>query len=137
MRKRFDVRQQHLGRDFPLFRQDGNLLGHVLKLPDITGPRELHKQLLRIVGQSHTRHFIFFSEIGSELAEEHRDVGLAFTQRGNIDRDSVQAVIKILSEPTVFNGLRQIDIRSGNNPHIGLQHLRRAHLNKLPSLENP
>ncbi len=70
------------------------------------------------------------------------DIGFAFAQGGNSDRDHAQAVIQVFAELAFFNFFGQLLVRRGNNTHIHfrvtritdpahfsfLEHTQQAHL---------
>ena len=44
----------------------------------------------------------------------------------------VQPIIEVFPELAPGNRMHEIDIRCRHHPHIGLEHLRRAHADELP-----
>ena len=48
------------------------------------------------------------------------NVGDMFSQGGHLDLDDEQAVVKVLAEGPLGNGLLEIPVRGGNHPHISI-----------------
>lgn len=62
--------------------------------------------------------------------------GLSF-QRREVDLEDREAVEEVLPEVAARDGGLEVAVRGGDEPHVGLQHLRSAETLELPRLEDP
>ena len=58
-------------------------------------------------------------DVGGERVGERRDVLRALAQRRHADRQHVQAVVQVLAEALLLDGLQQIDVGRGDDAHVG------------------
>src|SRR5207247_2503486 len=61
-----------------------------------------------------------------EVCHEERDVLPPLAERREMDRDHVQAIEEVLSEHPVSDGLRDLAVRRGDQPHVDLDVARVA-----------
>ena len=65
------------------------------------------------------------------------DVLLAITQGGHDDGNGTETVVKVLPEFPGAYGLQDVNVRGGNDPHIGLQNGRRTDTDEFTGLQHP
>ena len=70
------------------------------------------------------------------MLREQRDVAGAIPQRGQSDREDVQAVVEILAQPALGDGLRRVAIAGRDDAHVGLHRLVAADAQDLAGLEH-
>ena len=81
------------GSDLPVCFNDGYLLGDVLQLAHVTGPRISQQFFLGILRQLNSGHPVFLCKVCGKLTEQQEHIVPTFTQRGNLDRYRIQPVI--------------------------------------------
>ena len=69
------------------------------------------------------------------MLNEHRNVIAAITQGRQLHGNDVQTVIEVLSERSLGHHLREVGIRSGDDPHVDLDRLTVADTLELALLE--
>src|SRR5207244_9956604 len=70
-----------------------------------------------------------------EVCHEERDVLPPLAKRREMDRDHVQAIEEVLAEHPVSDGLRDLAVRRGDQPHVDLDVARVADAADLALLD--
>jgi hypothetical protein len=105
----FDHALVHIAR-----RDRRRAFSRVLKLANIAWPRLGLKKLNR----ARRRNEITSAELIEEMPEQKRNVVAALIERGDVDRDSAQAVRKVRSKATVRDKISKSFVRCGNDAKI-------------------
>ena len=84
---------QDSSRDLPIGFNDRYLLGDVLQLTHVSGPRVSQQLFLRILCQLDSRHPVFLCKVCGKLTEQQKYIVTTFTQRRYLDRHRIQPVI--------------------------------------------
>ena len=123
-------------RDSALGFHNGNLFGDILQLAYVAIPRIVHHHTFGFVGEYDGRHPVFLGHIGRELAEQHRYVVLALTQRREVYANLIESVVEVFTETAVAHSFDDIDIRCRHHAHIDLLGRRAAHRDNLAVLKH-
>ena len=83
-----------------------NGLGDVLELAYIAGPAVVAQRYDGVVGECDLAHAVFLREVRGELAEKEIDVVLAVTKCRHADLDGVEAVVQVLAELALADGVQ-------------------------------
>src|SRR2546422_9830792 len=86
-------RQIRRGDDF-IVRHDHESLDEILKLAHVSFPSVIHQVLKRLAVNSLLLDFVFLTEASYEMLDQQRDILATLTQRGQINRDHVDTIIK-------------------------------------------
>src|SRR3569833_3223562 len=103
-----------------------HLFDHNEQLPHVAGPRCRHQQLHRLRREAFDLAPVLLREAVQEMGGEQRDVLAAARERGDLERDDVEAVIQVLAELAVGHGLFEIAMRGGDLAHIDLDRSGRS-----------
>src|SRR5438445_4459933 len=130
LRQRLDA--QHVPRP-----QHDGPLQHVLELADISGPvvsleddHGLRSDAARLLAE-------VLAELLQEVRDEEGDVLATLPERGQLDGDDVEPVVQVLPEDTILDGVLQVAVGGGDEPHVGLHVLGVAHPPDLAGLDRP
>ena len=92
-------------------------LNHISQFAHVAWPFIILKGQDRLVSEARNRALP--TEVRKHPAGQRHYVFPPFPERWQIDVDYIDAIKKILSEPACFDCLSQIDIRGGDQSHIG------------------
>ena len=82
--------------------------------------------MLRLGTELESGHIPFLLQLAQLVLCDQRDVFLAFSQGRQVDPDDVESVEEILAETPLLRHGRQITVRRGDDPRIGMHGLRRT-----------
>ena len=109
---------------------------HVLELADVARPVVPLQQLQRLARDAGHRLVHLLGVLREEVLGEQRDVLAPLAQRRQHDRDDVEAVVQVLAEPALGDGLGQVLVGGGDDPDVGLQFLEAADAAEAPLLQH-
>src|SRR5579863_3776125 len=118
------------------FGQRAGSLNNVLQLADIARPVIVHQNLHRRGRNALYRFAGFSAESRDEKLDKVRNIFLAFTQRSNVDRHDVQAVVKIFAKSALLERRAQVAVGRGDEAHIDLHRTGAAEALELALLQN-
>src|ERR1043165_3927329 len=76
-----------------------------------------------------------FRVLLEEVVNQNRNVFATFAQRRHVDREHVDAVIKVVAETTVSHHRAQVTIRRRNHTHVNAKLVRATDATNLSFLE--
>ena len=79
---------------------------------------------------------VLAGEALQEMVRQQLHIPRAFAKRRHLDREDIQAVVKILAEIAFLDGLQEIAVRRRQHAHIDFDRLVAPHPFKLPLLED-
>src|SRR6266567_3534114 len=109
---------------------------HVLELADITRPRVLLEQAHRLARDGGHLPVVLEAELAEEVLRQHGDLFPPRSQRGNGNRDHVEAIVQVLAELPARHQGGEIPIGGGDQSHVGGDELGPAHAEELPVLDD-
>ena len=92
-----------LRADHILLREQHRTLEHVLKLTDVTRPVVTEQSALGFGIHGHGAAAVAECERAEKMVQEQGDVLSPLTQRRQDERDDIEPIVQILSEPTIAN----------------------------------
>ena len=101
-------------------------LDDVFEFTHIAGPMEIEQQLHGGGRDAANGLAGFASEFFEEEVRESGDVFLVVAERGNIDRDHVEAVVKVLAKRAVLKSGAKIAVCGGDQSYVHFQSFRAA-----------
>ena len=119
--------------DLSVGEQYGPLNG-VLELPDISRPVIGHQQIDCWSGQPHDGSVMPPAVFLDEMIRQKDDVGTAIPQRRHMNREYVETIVEIGSEPTVFHVPLKRTVCRGHHADVGRQDLGPADPLEFPLL---
>ena len=128
--------QQFTGIYLALLTEHGHLFRDVLQLPHVARPLVLQQQLLGLIVQRNLRQMVFLSHLHGKQSEQENDVFASVSEWRHLDRNRVQAIEQILTEPTLTDGLAHVHIRCGHDAHVRLHDLLPAHTDILTRFQH-
>ena len=131
-----EVRLEHPGCYLAFLGDDAQLFGEVLELADIAAPVVVLQELFGVLGERDAGDGVLVGEVGDELAEEQGDIVLAFAQCGHMDLDAAEAVVEVLAETSLADGVRQVEVGGCDDAHVGLADCGLAHADIFAGLEH-
>src|ERR1039457_878404 len=115
---------------------DHKALNGIFQFPDVSLPWQGTEQVDQVVCKG-----LVALAPGIELFHEgfHQggDILAPLPERGNIERDDIQAVKEVLPEASLIDEAAEVLVGGEDNPDIGLADFLPPHLDKLPVLEDP
>ena len=130
MERRLDRRAQLgrevLGREHGAARERDGALDAVLELADVPGPRVVHQQHHRLVGDVRDRLLVAFGVVTEEVLGEERNVLAPLAQGRERNRHHLQAVEEVLAKAAATHQLLEITVRRGDDPDVDLDPLLAA-----------
>ncbi len=112
-----------LGVDEGIEVEDDGPFDDVAEFADVARPSVFAKFLARSIGESFTGLVIFGTKAVEKVMSEGKDVFDSLAQRGDVERDDIEAVEEIFTENFRFNGFLHVPVGSGEKADI---HLDRA-----------
>ena len=131
-RRRQMMRVQDLG-----VADDQAALDGVLELAHVARPVIAHQHVDRRRGDALHVLAVLQRELLQEVVGEQQDVGLALAQRRHEDREHVQAIVEILAEIAGGDGLFEVLVGGGDEPHVRRDRLGAAQPLELALLQDP
>ena len=120
-----------------LARQDQRPFDHVLELADVARPGVFEENAERFGGKPVGGFREPTAEAIQERVREQRDIGLSFAQRGDDQRDHVEAVIEVLAESPRGDHLLEVAVGRGDDPDVHGDVFVSTHPLDDPLLEHP
>ena len=109
---------------------------HVLELADITRPRVLLEQAHRLARDGGHLPVVLEAELAEEVLRQRGDLFPPRSQRGNGNRDHVEAIVEVLAELPARHQGGEIPIGGGDQSHVRGDELGPAHAEELPVLDD-
>ena len=78
----------------------------------------------------------FSTRLRHEVLHQLRDVARAALQLRHVQHDHVQAIVEILAELALGDGLLEVHVRGGDDAHVRLEHARVTHRRVLARLQH-
>jgi len=80
---------------------------------------------------------VLLGEAPQEELDQDRDVVAALAKRGEVDRDDVEPVVQVLTEPTGVDLAEQVAVGRRDDPSVDLDRPGVADPLELPLLQDP
>src|SRR5438105_5031299 len=112
-------------------------LDHVLQFAHVSGPSVVHQQIQGSTSETAQRPIILFRELPQEMFGEQRNILAALAKRRKLERDNVQAMVKVLAKTGVTHQTEQIDIGGGDDAYIHLDRFRPTQAHEFSFLDYP
>jgi hypothetical protein len=131
------VRAHQLGADWhALFGEDGGALHHILQFTHIAGPVVRDRSRHAAFGEPPAFEAMFLGEAFKKVVRQDFDIPGAVAQGRHLDREDIEAIVKILAELALLDRLQQVAVRGGQNAHIHLDRFVAADALEFPLLKN-
>ena len=132
---RDDLRRQVLGLDHGTGRGDDHLLDDVLELADVAGPVVAGQAREGLARERLGGHPPLLEPL-QDVVDQERDIIEPLAERGQLDRDHVEAIVQILAEPAGGDRLGQVEVRGGEDAAVGADDVGPADPLERPVLEH-
>ena len=107
----------------------------VFKFTDIAGPRVTEKHIHSPIRNPQGAASEGGDEVIEEMVDQKRDVRTAFAQGRHVESEDVQAIVEILAEGVLTDGVFKIAVRGGEHPHVDEAGVFASHAGHFAVLE--
>ena len=130
-----DLRREVFGLDQGSAGGDGCLFESVLEFANVARPVVAHEPRERLPRERFGREAPV-GHLVEEMVDQEWNVFQALAQRGNFDRDDVEAVEEVLAEAACYHGVGENDVGRGDDAAIGLDRVGSTHAFESSVLED-
>ena len=117
-------------------RQDNGLLDHVLEFPDVSRPVIEPKGFQCARRDAIDRPAHLTANSIAEVTQKHRQILEPLPQRGQRDREDIEAIVQILSELAAVHFFDQIPVGGSHDPDVDVHRPRAAEPFELAFLQD-
>src|SRR4029453_4387933 len=118
-------------------RPDERLFDDVFHLSHVTRPRVPGQKLNRLLGELLVRPVLLLDPLGQEMFRQQGNIFSSIAKRGQVQRDDIDSVVKILAELSFPDQILEVLVRRGDDANVDLYGLYAADAREFAFLQNP